>query len=191
MTSGDVARPPVAAAAAMTPSNQQTTMTQHYGARSQRQLLPSGWMELTDAASNSRCYFHKTTCRMVFSKAEMLLKSPPVTPSPTPRMSSPATVGSLAPEPDQAGVSAPFPPTIMEATNGTREEPLELSSSSSVSSSASTEFSMSQTQTMRQTTSISRMTTILKPPHTNLQNDKDEERLRIACMHSKKTKKKD
>jgi hypothetical protein len=42
-----VARPPVAAAAAMTPSNQQR-MTQQYGARSQRQSLPSGWMELTD-----------------------------------------------------------------------------------------------------------------------------------------------
>jgi hypothetical protein len=93
MTSGGVARPPVAAAAATTPSNQQT-MTQHYGARSQRQSLPSGWMELMDAASNRRCYFHKTTSWMVFSKAEMLLKGPPVTPSPTPRMSSPATVGS-------------------------------------------------------------------------------------------------
>jgi hypothetical protein len=70
----------------------------------------------------------KTTSRMFFSKAEMLLKSPPVTTSTTPRMSSPATVGSLALKPDQA-VSAHFRPTIMEATHGTREEPLELSSS--------------------------------------------------------------
>jgi hypothetical protein len=67
---------------------------------SRRQSLPSGWMELTDTASNRRCYLHKTTSRMVFSKAEMLLNSLPVTPLPTTRMSLPATVGSLALEPD-------------------------------------------------------------------------------------------
>jgi hypothetical protein len=148
-----VARLPDAAAAVAAPSNQQTTMTQHYRARSQRQSLPSGWMELTDAASNRRCCFHKATSRMLFSKAETLLKSPPVTPPPTPRMSSPATVGSLALEPDQA-VSVPFPPSIMEAFHRTREEPLEPSSSSLSVSSSVSELWISQTQTMRQTTSI-------------------------------------
>jgi hypothetical protein len=137
MTSGNVARPPVAAATAT--RNQQTMMTQHYGARgSQQQSLPSGWMELTDAASNRPCYFHATTSRMVFSKAEMLLKSPSVTPSPTPNRtsspatrtsSSPATVHSLVPEPDHA-MSARVPPTIMEATHVTQEEPIEFSSCS-------------------------------------------------------------
>jgi hypothetical protein len=67
MTSGNVARSPVAAVAAT--SNQQTTMTQHYGARSQRQSLLSGWMELTDAALDPPCCFHGITCRMAFSKA--------------------------------------------------------------------------------------------------------------------------
>jgi hypothetical protein len=43
---------------------------------------------------------------MVFSEAEMLLESPHMTPLPTPRMSSPVTVCSLAQEPDQA-MSAP------------------------------------------------------------------------------------
>jgi hypothetical protein len=158
MTSGDVARPPVAVATAT--RNQQTTMTQHYGARgSQRQSLPSGWMELTDAASNRPYYFHAINSRMVFSKAEMLLKSPPVTPSPTPnrtsspatRTSSPATDRSLAPEPDHA-VSARIRPTIMEATHGTREEPIEFSSCSSSSSvSSSSELTISQTQTFRPT----------------------------------------
>jgi hypothetical protein len=155
MTSGDVTtRPPVAAAA---PSNQQTTMTQHYGARSQRQSLPPGWIELTDAASNCPYYFHSMTSRMVLSKAEMFLKSPPsVTPSPAPRTSSPATrtsspgtVRSLAPEPDHA-VSAPVPPTIMEAAHGTQAEPIELSSCSS-SVSSSSELTISQTQKMRPT----------------------------------------
>jgi hypothetical protein len=73
MTSGDVARLHVAAAAAT--SNQQTMMMQHYGARSQQQSLPSGWIELTDAASNHPCYFHGITSRMVFSKAEIFLKA--------------------------------------------------------------------------------------------------------------------
>jgi hypothetical protein len=72
MTSGNVARPPVAAAAAT--SNQQTTMKQHYRARSQRQSLPSGWIELMDAASSCPCYFHGITSRMVFSKAEIFKK---------------------------------------------------------------------------------------------------------------------
>ena len=156
MTSGDVARPPVAAATAT--RNQQTTMTQHYGARSQQQSQPSGWMELTDAVSNRPCYFHATTGRMVFSKAEMYLKSPPVTPSPTPRMSlpatrtpSPATSRSLAPEPDHA-VSARVPPTIMEAIHGTQEEPIEFFSCSSSSSvSSSSELTRSQTQKFRPT----------------------------------------
>jgi hypothetical protein len=81
---------------------------------------------------------------MVFSKAGM-------TPSPTPRTSSPATVRSLAPEPDHA-VSAPVPPTIVEATHGTREEPIELSSCSSSSSvSSSSELTKSQTQKIRPT----------------------------------------
>lgn len=96
---------------------------------------------------------------MVFSKAEMLLKSPPVTPSPTPnrtsspatRTSSPATDRSLAPEPDHA-VSARVPPTLMEATHGTREEPIEFSSCSSSSSvSSSSELTISQTQKFRPT----------------------------------------
>jgi hypothetical protein len=134
-------------------------MTQHYEARSQQQsLVPSGWMELTDAVSNCPCYFHATTGRMVFSKAEMFLKSPPVTPSPKPRMvlpgtrtSSPATFRSLAPEPDHA-VSARVPPTIMEATHGTREEPIEFSSCSLSSSvSLSSELTISQTQKFRPT----------------------------------------
>jgi hypothetical protein len=151
-----VARPPVAAATVT--RNQQTTMTQHCGARSQQQSLPSGWMELTDAVSNRPCYFHATTGRMVFSKAEMFLKSPPVTPSPTPRTSlpatrtsSPATFRSLAPEPDHA-VSARVPLTIKEATHGTREEPIEFSSCSLSSSvSSSSELTISQTQTFRPT----------------------------------------
>jgi hypothetical protein len=153
MTSGNVARPPVAAAT--TTHNQQTTMTQHYRARgSQQQSLPSGWMELTDAAWNCPCYFHATTRRMVFSKAEMFLKIPPVTPLPIPnrmslpatRMSSAATVRSLAPDPDHA-VSARVPPTIMEATHGTREEPIKFSSCSLSSSvSSSSELTILQTQ---------------------------------------------
>jgi hypothetical protein len=156
MTSGDVARPPVTAATAT--RNQQTTMTQHYGARSQQQSQPSGWMELTDAVSNRPCYSRATTGRMVFSKAEMYLKSPPVTPSPTPRTplpatrtSSPATSRSLAPEPDHA-VSAHVPPTIMEATHETQEEPIKFSScSSSLSVSLSSELTISQTQKFQPT----------------------------------------
>jgi hypothetical protein len=77
-------------------------------------------------------------------------------------MSSPATVRSLTrepgqQEPDQA-VSAPFPPTIMEATHGTLEESIELSSSSSSSSSSwsislsvSGELTDTQTQKMPRT----------------------------------------
>jgi hypothetical protein len=89
----------------------------------------------------------------------MFLKSPPVTPPPNPRMrmSSPATVYSIAREPDQEpdqAVSAPFfPPTTMEASHGTLEEPIKLSSSSlssSMSSSVSDELTESQTQKMQQ-----------------------------------------
>jgi hypothetical protein len=156
MTSGDVARPPVAAATAT--CNQRTTMTQHNGARSQQQSQPSDWMELTDAVLNRPCYFHATTGRMVFSKAEMFSKSPPVTPSPTPRTplpatrtSSPATSRSLAPEPDHA-VSAHVHPTIMEATHGTPEEPIEFSSCSLLSIvSSSSELTISHTQKFRPT----------------------------------------
>jgi hypothetical protein len=56
-------------------------MTQHYGVSAGPKMnpLPSGWMQLTDAATNRPVYYHKTTSRMVFSRAEMLLKSPPVT----------------------------------------------------------------------------------------------------------------
>ena len=70
MTSGAVARHPDAAAALMTCKYPQTTVTQHYGAGafgSERETLPPGWMELTDAASNRPCFFHKSTGRMVFS----------------------------------------------------------------------------------------------------------------------------
>jgi hypothetical protein len=156
MTSGEVARPPVAAATAT--RNQQTMMTQHYGARRQRQSLSSGWIELTDAALNHPCYFHATTSRMVFSKAEMFLKTPPVTLSPTPRTmlpatrtSSPATVRCLAPEPDHA-MSIRVPPTIMEATQGTREEPIKFSSCSSSSSvSSSSELTIWQSKKCRPT----------------------------------------
>jgi hypothetical protein len=115
-------------------------------------------MELTDAVSNRPCYFHATTGRMIFSKAEMFLKSPPVTPSPTPRTPLPATrtsslamIRSLAPEPHHA-VSPRAPPTIMEATDGTRQEPIEFSSCSSSSSvSSSSELTISQTQKFRPT----------------------------------------
>jgi hypothetical protein len=147
-----VAAPPVAAAAATIRGNQQSTMTQHYGrARSQKPLLPSGWIELTNAVSNRQCYFNQLGNRMVFSKAAMFLKSLPVTPLPSPRMrvSLKATVCSLAREPDQQepdqAVSAFFPPTIMEATHGTLEEPIKLTSSSS-SLSVSGELTNSQTQ---------------------------------------------
>jgi hypothetical protein len=84
----------------------------------------------------------------------VLLKNPPVTPSPTPRMSLPETVASLALEPGQVE-SAPFLSTIMEATqHGTREEPRKLSSLSSSASSSVSELSISQTQMMQRTTSI-------------------------------------
>jgi hypothetical protein len=145
-------------------------MTQHYGqARSQKLLLASGWIELIEAALNRQCYFHKLSNQMVISKADMFLRRPPVTPSPSPRMriSSPAAICSLAREPDQQepdqqepdqAVTAPFfPPTIMEVTHGTLEEPIELTSSSSswllsMSSSVSGEFTdSSETQKMQQT----------------------------------------
>jgi hypothetical protein len=146
--------PSPSAAAAAAPSrtrdSQQTTMTQHYGVSAGPKInpLPSGWMQLADAASNRAVYFHKATSRMVFSPAEMLLKCPPVTPSPAPRNSlSPATVQSFE-LPDEA-VSVPFPPTHREGTEGTNEEEaIELSSSSS-SSSVDSELTISQTQKPR------------------------------------------
>jgi hypothetical protein len=92
---------------------------------------------------------------MVFSKAEIYLKSPTLTPLPTPRMSLPATVCSLLQEPDQEPdqtVSAPIPPTIMEVAHATLEELIELSSSlSSVSSSLSGKLMDLQTQKMQRT----------------------------------------
>jgi hypothetical protein len=139
--------------------NQQTAMTQHYGVRSKRQSLPSGLIELTDAASKRPCFFHHLTSRMVLTKADIFLKRPwrPCLAA-SPRMSLPATVGSHAREPNQA-VSAPsFSPTMMVAAqHGTQEEPLELSSLSSllsVTSSVSRKLSILQAQTMGRTSSI-------------------------------------
>jgi hypothetical protein len=151
--------PSAAASPSRTRDVQQTTMTQHYGVRSAGPNilpLPSGWMQLADATTNRAVYYHKATSRMVFSRAEMFLKSPPVTPpvtpSPAPRnCSSPATVQCFE-LPDKA-VSAPFPPTHREGTEGTNEEEaIELSSSSSSVGSSVSELSISQTQTMRRTT---------------------------------------
>ena len=142
--------PTAAAAPSRTRDNQQTTMTQHYGvsAGPKINLLPSGWMQLADAETNRPLYYHKATSRIVHSRAEMLLKSPPITPSPIPRYSlSPATVQSFK-LPDEA-VSAPFPPTRREGTEGTNEEDaIELSSSLS-SSSVDSELTISQTQKLR------------------------------------------
>jgi hypothetical protein len=112
-----------------------------------------------DAASQRPYFFHQLTSRMVFSKAEMFLKRPPVTLSPSPRMTLPATVSFHALEPNEAVIAPTFPSRMMEATQGTQEEPLELSSSSSSSLSCvsllvSRELSILQTQTMRRTSSI-------------------------------------
>jgi hypothetical protein len=109
-------------------------------------------MQLTDAATNRPVYYRKATRRMVFSRAEMILKSPPVTPSPAPRNSlSPATVQSF--ELPDGVVSAPFPPTHREGIEGTNEEEaIELHSSSSSSSSISSvdsELTISQTPKLK------------------------------------------
>jgi hypothetical protein len=86
-------------------------MTQHYGvsAGPKINLLSSDWMQLTDAATNRPVYYHKATSQMVLPRAEMFLKSPPVTPLLAPRNSlSPAPVQSF--ELPNEAVSAPFPP---------------------------------------------------------------------------------
>jgi hypothetical protein len=150
---------PTPAAPTLSPStaaapadNQQTTMTQQYGVSAGPKMnpLPSGWMQLTDAATNRPVYYHKATSRMVLSRAEMLLKSLPVTPLPAPRKSLlPVQPFEL---PDGV-VSAPFPPTHREGTKGTNEEEaielLSLSSSFSSNSLVDSELTISQTQKLK------------------------------------------
>jgi hypothetical protein len=126
-------------------------MTQHYGVSAGPKMnpLPSGWMQLTDAATNRPVYYHKATSQIVFSRAEMLLKSLRV---PAPRKSlSPATVQSF--ELPDGVVSSPFPPTHREGTKGTNEEEAieHLSSSSSAlsNSSVDSELTISQTQKLK------------------------------------------
>ncbi len=140
--------PTAAASPSRTRDVQQTIMTQHYGVRSAGPKilpLPSGWMQLADAETNRPLYYHKATSRIVHSRAEMLLKSPPITPSPIPRYSlTPATVQSF--ELPDGVVSSPFPPTHREGTKGTNEEEATELSSSSSSSLVDSELTISQTQ---------------------------------------------
>jgi hypothetical protein len=106
-----------------THNNIQTTMTQHYGvsAGPEINLLPMGWMQLVDAATNGKVYYHKATSQVVLSWTEMFLKSLTVTPLPAPRITlSPATVQSFE-LPDKA-VSRPFPFTPREGTHGTSNQ---------------------------------------------------------------------
>jgi hypothetical protein len=192
------AAPTLSPSAAAAPrDNQQTTMTQHYGVSAGPKMnpLPSGWMQLTVAATNRPVYFHKATSQLAFSRADMFLKSlPPVTPSPASRNSlSPATVQSF--EPPDGVVSAPFPPTHREDTEGTnKEEAIELlfsSSSSSSSSSVDSELTISQTQKLKKR-KISAQPVIRRTiPIRRLRVSKVRTLTHHSCIHlSEKEKKK-
>jgi hypothetical protein len=103
-------------------------------------------MQLTDAATNRPVYYHKETSRMIFSRAEMFLKSPPVTPC---RQLQEVQSFKL---PDEFA-SSPFPPTHREGIKGTNEEEaiklLSLSSSLSSISLVDSELTISQTQKLK------------------------------------------
>jgi hypothetical protein len=131
-------------------------MTQHYGVSAGPKInpLPSGWMQLTNATTNQPVYYHKATSRMGFFQGRDVFEKPVGDPvASSKKFLSPATLQQSFQLSGEA-VSAPFPPTHKESTEGTnKEEAIELlflSSCSLSSSSVGSELTtISQTLKLR------------------------------------------